>query len=589
VLVFVGDEMIIKVGRGKRLSGHERMVKNERGGVIVIAVLLALLVVPTISAATVAISDSREWTDVYSVLLHSTMEGERTAFLNSESLTGLLRTVSEQATIDVYESSERPFVRNTAQKLRSAGYTVEEDTRSASFNLDLDPRSGRYFVISEDYYRISVAVAPIAVLEDRWVLVANERNIEEIASRLENAQSVVAVGSFRRDLLSRIEPAFDEWIREDSVFEESQILADRFENHNNIILSDGFSIESEFFTANSPVIIVGFNRVADRTYDWILSRDVKSVVVIGNRLAVVGEQIRERSERRIGVFIKFGQSDTQTTGRIYALTMFPLPQPLLGLTIQRAVYDPAAEELIAFFENIGNIGLYETTTISVKTGDTEIAAVSDDEIGYLGTGEVFAKRYPVSIPIENIDDSTVAEFFTSFGLTPGELDTFLTMENRYGPPFTIPLTIETVDAGDVALELIEAAYYPRLGRVGVTVRNTGTEQAHYNVRVQQILVNGLPDDLFAQDSVRAGEEKTTYLPVRLDEIDMQENDVLSIDIVYGSSPDALLLRLTEDVPFKTRSGGLLAGLATGGSAVAGLIALLLIAALGMFLYVKNKR
>ncbi|MFT4307897.1 MAG: hypothetical protein ACMXYM_00815 [Candidatus Woesearchaeota archaeon] len=553
--------------------------------------LAGLLILPAVTADTIAVSDSREWTDVYSVLLHSTMNDGRAVFLNSETLTGLLRTVSERATIEVYESSERPFVRNTAQKLRSAGYTVADDTRSASFNLDLDPQNGRYFVISEDYYRIGVAVAPIAVAEDRWVLIANDRNIDEIAQRLEGAQSVVAVGSFRRDLLSRIEGTFDEWIREDSVFAESQILADRYDSHSNIILADGFSIESEFFTAKSPVIIVGYNRVSEQTYEWILSRDVRSVVVIGNRLAVVGEQIRERSERRIGVFIKFGQSDTQASGRIYALTMFPLPQPLLGLTIQRAVYDPSTEELIAFFENIGNIGLYETTTISVKTGDEEVAAVSDDEINYLGTGEVFAKRYPVSIPIDRIDDSTVAEFFTSFGLTPSELDTFLTMENRFGPPFTIPLTVETVDAGDVSLELVEAAYYPRLGRVGVTIKNTGSEQAHYNVRVQQILVNGLPTDLFSQDRIRAGEEKTTYLPVRLDEIDMQENDVLSIDILYGASQDALLLRITEDVPFQTKSGGLLAGLVTGGAgaAVAGLIALLVIAALGMFFYVKTRR
>lgn len=554
-------------------------------------VLVLLAMLPSVHASTVAVSDSRDWTDVYSVMLHAALEEKRVTFTNSEALTGLIRGVSDQAVIEVYESNDRPFVRNLAQKLASAGYDVASDTRSDSFNLDLDPQNGRYVVISEDYYRISVSVAPVAILEDRWVLIANERNIDEIERRLEGAQDVLAVGNFRRDLLTRIEPSFDEWITYNSVFTESQELAERFDTITNIILADGFSLETEFFSARSPVVLSGFNRVVDQTYNWVEANNVRSVVIIGNRLAVVGEQIRERSDKRIGVFVKFGQSDAQSTGRIYALTMFPLPQPLLGLTVQRVVYDPETQQLIAFFENIGNIGLYETTTISIRTAGVEIATVSDDDIIYIGTGEVLAQRYDVDIPLDQITDATTAEFFTSFGLTPGELDTFLTMENRYGPPFSVPLTIESISAGDVQLELIEAAYYPRLNRVGVTVRNNGTETAYYNVRIQRILINGLEQDLFTQDRIRPSEEKTTYLSARLDEIDIQENEVLRIDILYGTSPDMLLLRLNEEVPFTTKAGGLLAGLALGtaGAAALGLFVLLILAALGMFIYVKNKR
>ena len=558
---------------------------------MVLFILSVLLVSSTVAAVDVNVANSRDWVDVYSVQLHSALQGERVTFLNSESMTGLLRTVTDNAELVVYESNDRPYNRNLAPKLQSAGYTVLDDVRSDSFNLELDPRNGRYFVMSEDYYRISVAVAPAAIAENRWVLVANAQTIDEIAERLEGAESVVAVGSFRRDLLTQIQHTFDDWITEDSIFLESQQLAERSGDTSRIILADGFSLEAEFFNARTPVLIVGFNRVVDQTFDWIEDNNVQSVVVIGNRLAVVGEQIRERSDRRIGVFIKFGQSDTQNTGRIYALTMFPLPQPLLGLTVQRAIYDPELRQIIAYFENIGNIGLYETTTISVKNGDTEIVAVSDDDIIYLGTGEVLAKRYDVDISIDQIGDDTVAEFFTSFGLSPGELDTFLTMENRYGPPFTIPLIIANIDAGDVELELIDAAYYTRLGRVGVTVANNGTETAYYNVKVQRLIVNGLEQELFATGSVRPGEERTTYMPVRLDEIDLEENDAFNIDIVYGSSQDNLLFRIVEQRPFVTRAGGLLDGFALGtaGAAVIGLIVLLLLAAVGMVLYIKGRR
>ena len=552
--------------------------------------LFAVLFVTSVSAVEVSVANSRDWVDVYSVQLHGALNGDRVTFLNSESMTGLLRTVSDSADLTVYESQDRPFNRNLAPKLESAGYTVLEDVRGDSFNLELDPQNGRYFVISEDYYRISVAVAPIAIEENRWVLIANADRIDEIAERLENAESVVAVGSFRRDLLARIQGSFDEWISEDSIFVESQMLVERSQDTSRLILSDGFSLEAEFFNAETPVLLVGYNRVTDQTYAWIQENDVRNIVVIGNRLAVVGEQIRERSNRQIGVFIKFGQSDTQNTGRIYALTMFPLPQPLLGLTVQRAIYDPELRQLIAYFENIGNIGLYETTTVSVKNGDTEIGVASDDEIIYIGTGEVLPKRYDMDIPVDEIDDDTMAEFFTSFGLSPGELDTFLTMEGRFGPPFSVPLVIASIETGDARLELVDAAYYTRLNRVGVTLHNNGTEDVHYNVRIRRIIVNGLEEDLFASDVVRAGETKTTYLPVRLDEVDLQENTVLDIDIVYGLSPDALFSRIVEQVPFTTRAGGF-AGLAigAGGAAVIGLIAVLLIAALGMFFYIRGRK
>ena len=553
--------------------------------------LFVLFIASSAAAVEVSVANSRDWVDVYSVQLHGALNDNRVTFLNSESMTGLLRTVSDRADLIVYESQERPFNRNLAPKLESAGYTVLEDARIDSFNLDLDPQNGRYFVISEDYYRISVAVAPIAIEEDRWVLVANADRIDEIAARLENAESVVAVGSFRRDLLARIEGSFDEWISEDSIFIESQMLAERSQDSSRLILSDGFSLEAEFFNAQTPVLLVGYNRITDQTYEWILENDVRNIVVIGNRLAVVGEQVRERSGRQIGVFIKFGQSDTQNTGRIYALTMFPLPQPLLGLTVQRAVYDPDLRQLIAYFENIGNIGLYETTTISVKNDDTEIGVASDDEILYIGTGEVLPKRYDVDIPVDEIGEDTVAEFFTSFGLSPGELDTFLTMEGRYGPPFSVPLIVASIETGDVQLELLDAAYYTRLNRIGVTLRNNGTEDVHHNVRIRRIIVNGLEEDLFASDVIRAGETKTTYLPVRLDEVDLEENTVLDIDIVYGASPDSLFSRIVEQRPFTVRAGGLLAGLAigTGGAAIVGLVAVLLIAAIGMFIYIRGRR
>lgn len=559
---------------------------------IVFLVLILGVAVPMAHALDVTVADSKDWTDVYSVMLHGALQGNtRVTFLNSETMTGFVRTVSQQAPVQVFESSTSPYIAGFAQKLRAAGYNVTNVTTSPSFNLALDPQNGRYIVISQDYYRIAAAVAPIAIKENRWVLIVNENNVDQVAARLKNANNVLAVGSFRRDLLQKIQPSFTDWIHNDSIFIESQELADRYGETQDVILADGFSLESEFFTAQAPVLLSGYNKIVDQTYTWMNTHGVKNVIIVGNKLAVVGQQIRQQSNDSIAIFIKFGQSDAQDTGKIYALTMFPLPQPLLGLTVQKAIYDPQAHQLIAYFKNIGNIGLYETTTVSVKNGNTEIGSGSDKTIPYLGVGEVYAERFNVTLPIDQINSSTNAEFYTSYGLSPNQLDSFLTMENKYGPPFTLPLTVQTVNESGAKLVLEDVTYYTRLDRVGVTVLNNGTKTVYYDAKIRQIVVNGLPEDLFKSDSVAPGQTKTTYLPAQLDQIDLQDNTKFNVDIVYGTDPSNELERISETRNFTTSSGGVLSGLAISGvgAAIGGLVVLLLIAAIGMFIYIRTRK
>lgn len=558
---------------------------------IIFLVVLIGIALPVAHALDVTVADSKDWTDVYSVMLHGALQGgTKVTFLNSETMTGFVRTVSPQAPVQVFESTSTPYISGFAQKLRAAGYNVTNVTTSPSFDLALDPQNGRYIVISQDYYRIAAAVAPVAIKEDRWVLIVNENNVDQVAQRLQNAKSVIAVGSFRRDLLDKIKPSFTDWIHNDSIFVESQKLAERYGETKSVILADGFSLESEFFTAHAPVLLSGYNKIVDQTYNWMSAHGVKNVVIIGNKLAVVGEQIRQKSNDKIAIFIKFGQSDTQDTGKIYALTMFPLPQPLLGLTVQKAIYDPQTHELIAYLKNIGNIGLYETTTVSVKNGKTEIGSGSDSNIPYLGVGEVYPERFNMTLPIDQINGSTNAEFYTSYGLSPSQLDSFLTMENKYGPPFTIPLTVQSVNSSGAKLVLEDVSYYTRLNRVGVTVLNNGTGPVSYDVKIKQLVVNGLPEDLYKSDTVAPGKTKTTYLPAQLDKVDLQDNTKFNVDIVYGKDPNNMLDHIATTRPFTTSADGLLNGLAIGGAgaAIGGLVVLLLIVGIGMVIYIRSR-
>ena len=101
-----------------------------------ITLLLVVILLATIGgaqAANVHVANSKDWVDVYSVLLYSALEDDdRAFFLNSESQRTLLRVINADDTIYVYPSENAPFTPFLAEQLSSQGY--EAYTRKAETN-----------------------------------------------------------------------------------------------------------------------------------------------------------------------------------------------------------------------------------------------------------------------------------------------------------------------------------------------------------------------------------------------------------------------------------------------------------------------
>ncbi|MGM5480850.1 MAG: hypothetical protein ACQESE_00400 [Nanobdellota archaeon] len=548
--------------------------------VIGLMFLVFFTVASQASAVDIAVANSEDWKDVYSVMMMSSLEGQRGFFLNSDSITGFTKVISERDTIQVYESNT-PYINNLESQLSSVNYDAELVRESSQLNLDLDPQTGNYYVISADNPRISVSLAPLALKENAWVLIVDNENVAQVAGRLENADSVTAVGNFKRSVLEEIEDTFTERINNDDLFKDSQDIATRFGVEDSIVLADGSFIEVEFFNQKNPVLLSGHNKILDDTYTYLEENDIKSVVIVGNKLSVIGEQIRSSSNKSISVFIKFGQSDTSNTGTVYALTMFPLPKPKIALTVEKAMYDPEEEQLIARFKNLGTAGIYELSTIAIKNGEQELASASDDEVRYLAAGEVLPVPFNISLSPEDITNETKVEFYTSFGVYPSQLDTFLTMENKFGPPFSIPLSFEDLEDDGTKIELEDAAYYKGLNRVGVTLLNNGSEKAYVSVKVHDIIINGLEETLYKNGEIAPGQSKTLYMPVSLDKVDIEENDQFSLVVMYGADENLMLKNIRADYPFKV-----VAGLST--TLIIIVIVILLLIVGGLFYFKKKK-
>lgn len=548
---------------------------------LLILFLIAITITSGVTALEVSISNSKDWKDVYSIMLSSSLNDRRAIFTNSEALTAITRVLSIDNEVRIYESNNNQFIKNLDNQLDSAEYKVIDAQKSNSFNIDLDPENGKYYVISEDNPRISISLASLAIKDGAWVLIVTEDNLNEIEDRLSNAENVIAVGNFRRDYLEALEPHFTEWINHNDIFDDSKEIASRFGIKQNIVIADGSFLETEFFTTNNPVMLSGPNKILDETYAFISQNGVESVVVVGNQIAVVGEQIRSKSNKEISVFVKYGQGDAQNTGKVYALTIFQLPQSVLAFSVDKAAYDPTNEKLVVYFHNYGNTGLYELTTLAVKNGDRELASASDPEVVFLGGGEVLPVMYDITVPAEDIGDETEVEFYTSFGIYPSQLDNFLTMENEYGPPFRIKMDVEDLGNDPSVLNVLDVTYYKNLKRAGITLQNNGTNTVYYSAKIQNLIVNGLETNLFKEDKIAAGQTRISYIPVSLDKIDLEENSFFELTLTYGQDEEKMIKSIKEDVPFKAIAGGLPMPV------IVGIVAVILIIAAVIFMFKKK--
>lgn len=558
-----------------------------------ILVILLPIFSCSVLADTVAVSNSEDWVDVYSVMLSSALKNEKAVFINSKTISSITKTIFSNKELYLYESSDKPIISNLDSQLFSQGYTIKEVIESDDFNLDLDPGMGNYYIISEYNPRISISAIPLAKKNNYWVLIINENNADKIVEKLRNANSVIAIGEFRRDLLNSILPYVDERINNKDPFKDSIEISKRYKDLDNIILADGSFLEEDFFNADVPVLVSGSNKLGDSTYDFFKQEGVKSVTIIGNEMAVVGEQIRENSNKQISVFIKYGQGTVSSGGQVFALSEFPLPKSKIALTITKSIYDPDRDKLVIYFENIGNTGLYELTSLSVKTNDKEIGTASDDEVRFLGAGETMPVEYDMNLPDEEITDETIVEYYTSFGVYPSELDRFLTMSDEYSPPFRTKLIIEKLSEDTSSLEIIDAAYYSNVKRVGVTLSNKGDSKVYYSVRFENLIVRGLEENLYKEDSIDPGQEKTTYISVELDEVDIQENEVFKITARYGKDQGSKFKTIVKELPFKIEKGSLLTGFAIFGGEGSGSIVIVIIViaviALGAYFLVIRKK
>lgn len=569
----------------------------EKGRLLTATFFLILL---TGQTAGITVVNSQDWGDVYSGMQHNYENtDDRPYFVRSPQATGVLRIMPEGESITIIQSEENPMSENLEARFESNGYNVEETVEVNNANTELIPEDTEDFIIvSEDYPSASIAAAPLAETTDAWVLIASNDNLDEIQSTVSEAEgNVWMVGTFNREIEETLTSYATEKIIDSNRFNLSVKLAQEFTERNpensRAIITGGRFLESDLIRGRHPVLLSGTNLISEPVREFLFEdpkHQIDSTIMIGNQMTSVGEDIRDRNvtrngeetEEKISVFVKYGQARGDSSS-IYALSLFPIPQGDINLSISEVRYSPEEKEMYITYDNTGKSKMYELTSFRVMNQGEEVASGSDNEPVFLGGEDSRTVSYSVDLGAEEYRNAEV-EFSTSFGETSDNLDTYLTQSDEFSPPVRKDLTVEEVsDRSNVSLK--SASYIKDLERIEVKVENTGNTTAYSSVHLMEVSVKGKEESFETGiKELGPGESESFYVPVKLDRIDVQENSEIDTAVNYGEREDLLVNLERKEIDLQVKQGPLTARVtnSTTGAGVAVTLLVLAVVFIGFF-------
>ncbi len=558
----------------------------KRGFILGSLVIAFLLFVPLMHAApyTYVISNSAKWTDVYSSVLFSNLQGLPNSFLTSTSDGPILaKEIEPQNNVRVLTSSSDPYVFNYASQLKSSGFSDASEEKSSDFNLDLInelPNITNFIVVGDSFGYNALAVAPYAIQTNAWVFLANANNIYKIDSLLSNRNinSLMIYGYVDpsvRDVLSKYNP---EVINNGDRFTDNVEIVKKYlaiHPMEQVVLTNGEFIEKEVMAGSEPVLFTGQQNVPSQISNWLKTSNIKVGVLIGNDL--VGAATNIRRDTGISVMVKFARNARDQTGGVApveGLDLFPVPTPHMELQLHGVDYNKANSMLDVTYRSNSNIPIYIKGTVSVKTSDG-ITKTGDLDPIFVSPGEYKTIGYPLNItPSTNM----TAEIYTLYGETPDGLELSLTNTTNIS-------IIEVIDKCPLTNDSIKSVVYNKQDKsIFVKVKNTNKADCWASSQIYDMKIGYSTQTLGTQGAIIIPAGKTRNLEIKqeLSDSDIQKNPYVNLAVFSGEKEDSLVNTLKGTYPLGVQMFSALT------YSIAAII-LILIALVILFIILKKKQ
>jgi archaellum component FlaF (FlaF/FlaG flagellin family) len=525
----------------------------------IILALVALVVLPYVSAYDHVIVNSADWKDVYSGTQFANLVGTPSNFLvSTRHSTILLYSIpTNEKNILVLSNRERPFVVGYPDILRSRGYTNPEEIRSSNINLELLKKLDnvtRFIIVDDAYGYNAISVAPFAMVDHSYVIFANRNNIDDILPVLtsKNPTKVLIYGQVDREVKDALTPFNPETLNKGNRFDNNIEIVKRYMQirpTKQVILTNGEFIEAGIMSGADPVVFLGRQNVPEIVRNFISDSEVEVGILIGNEL--VNSATFVRRNLGISVFVKFAQGARQPTGAIATvedLDRFPMPKYDLNIEVTSIVYNRATGSLEVTYHNPLGLAEYFKSTITLHDG-TVIKVTGDQEPIFLDKNEYKTIVYRVDVdgnPLNLQSDQLSGDIFTIYGESP------VSLENTYQKSFQI----ELIDVLDDAQINITGLYYDKVNsQFLVQIENIGKKDAYVSAELVDLVVNGETLTVGGDGVVLIKVGKTAYLPVNIEMVDADflANPTVRTRAYYGERELSRIKIIEANFPIEFRS------------------------------------
>ncbi len=509
--------------------------------VIFVSVML-LLLLPVVYGDYV-VANTNNWKNIYSAGIFATLSGDQFTFLVSQRHSELLiEQIEPENKMIVIETTQIPFIKNYADRLKKAGFTVTElKYADEDFNLALakDLQTRKFILVDPTYGYDAISVAPLATASGMYVLFADKENIDAIAAffNVRAPEQLIVYGDVDQEVKDKVAVFKPQVINKGNRFKNNLVVADQVKTlfgSQQVVLTNGEFLENDIFTAGTnqqPIIFIGKTNPPVEVLNYLKTSRFKTSVLLGNDLLTSAQKIKDTTGTPL--FIKFGKGVTGDGGfkEVQGLEIFKVPIIDLLITVKATAYNTLNKQVELVLGNEKQARTYLKPAITILADGEPVQTLGEGTLEQIEDGETRGFVYQTDL-MQYVGKNLTAQLFIPYGSAEDLLE--------YAIIETVPLEIISEDDKcNVAIDSV--TYNKQTQRFEVEI--SSEDSCYAQVTIRNVLVND--EQVSPQSDVVAvnGKAKVTVKQA-MSAVDIADNEQVTVQARYGKRAE-ILTKFTE--------------------------------------------
>ena len=516
--------------------------------IIFVTILLLSIISFSKNSLAIALINSKDWRDVYLGLLYSNYENEKPYIITNLGEADLAsRMAKNQDRIIVIESQKQPIVKNYEKFLELRGVDPKKIKVMSSstpylFQLEIAKKINPscHIVVPSEFSYDAISAMPYALLNNCTVIFWNEDYRNTLLSFINKQNNIIFFGTFNERPWRLLNKNFT-IINENNFFDNNKRMVEMvinwYKQHNKkfwVVYTNAKYIEEGYLLEKMPIMIFSGNIKND--VEFLKKNNVWLVEVIGPDMVNYGQQIRDLSNKTIGVVAKVARTFTgipELRGKVYAIKVLSVDTPNPNLEITGVYFDNENQLVSIVFKNTGNTKvLFYTPSVRIVDNGVEIFSLSDDKVYAIYPNSYFTLTLKTPNKLTKIPELT-AEVYTIYNYQK-PLNNYIKHGND-NPPAIYNVTVSSLK--DLSsIKVVSLDYNTKTEMIELKIKNDGNETVYVLPQLLGFLYSNDNTTLTARNytEIKAGETVKIEIPGYLTQEEENKNKVVNLVVFYGS-------------------------------------------------------